>query len=120
MVLHLFRWSFIGRGVILEEEDLAILSDLLKPAAIHWQTIGLALGFLNYELTTIEHNPSLFRIGDTGYFREMLSLWLRWAPPNHSWPTLETLAVALRSSGDEHLAANLLPEFIKRLRKHKI
>ena len=110
----------LGRDVILKEEDLAILLDLLKPAATQWQTIGLALGLPNYELNTIQHTPLLIPEGPTGYFREMLSQWLRWAPPNHSWPTLQTLAVVLQSSGDQHLAASLLPEFIKRLRKHKV
>ena len=56
--------------------------------------------------------------GATGYLREMLNQWLNWAPPNHPWPTVEVLAVALRNSGDEHLAAYLLPEFMERLRNH--
>ena len=49
----------------------------------------------------------LIQEGTTGYLREMLSQWLKWAPPNHPSPTLETLAVALQKSGDESLAANL-------------
>ena len=88
--------------------------DLLKPATPHWKTIGLALGFLDHELNIIEHKhvPE----GVTGYFREMLSQWLKWAPSNHSWPTLEALQPALQKSGHEGLAVNLIPEFIKRLR----
>ena len=78
------------------------------------------MGFLNYEITTIERKPLLIPEGDTGYFREMMSQWLKWAPPNHSWPTLEALVGALQSSEDESLGANLLPKFIERLRKHKL
>ena len=76
----------------------------------------MALGFLNHKLTTIEGKPLLIPEGATGYFREMLSQWLRWAPPNHSWPTLEALQLALQRSGHENLAVSLIPEFIQRLR----
>ena len=41
--------------------------------------------------------------GDIAYFRVMMSQWLKWAPPNHSWPTIEALAIALRSSGHEDM-----------------
>ena len=106
----------LGRDVILKEEDLAILLDLLKPAATQWQTIGLALGFPNYELNTIQHTPLLIPQGLTGYFKEMMSQWLTWAPQNHPWPTLEALQLALQRSGHENLAVSLIPEFIQRLR----
>ena len=98
-------------------EDLATLLDILKPASGAWKGIGLALGFLDYQLNTIEHKPLLIPEGDTGFFKEMMSQWLRWALPNHSWPTLEALQLALQKSEHENLAVNLIPEFIQRLRR---
>lgn len=52
--------------------------------------------------------------GDIAYFRVMMSQWLKWAPPNHSWPTIEALAIALRSSGHEDLAFNLRQLFLQK------
>jgi len=52
--------------------------------------------------------------GVLGYFREMLIQWLKLAPPNHLWPTVKALALALRSSGHESLAVNLKPLFLQR------
>ena len=96
---------------MLTEQNLHILTEILKKAAPQWKTIGLALGFLNYELTTIEQKLSLIAEGPLGYFREMLSQWLKWAPPNHSSPTLENLAPALQTSGHENLAVTLGSNF---------
>ena len=101
----------------MKESDLSILLDLLKPVTPQWKTLGLSLGFLDNELTTIECKPLLITEGVNGYFREMLSQWLRWAPPNHPWPTLEALQPALQSTGHEGLAVNLIPELIQRLRQ---
>ena len=92
---------------MLAEQDLHLLTDILRPVAPQWKTVGLALGFLNYELTTIEQNPLLIPEGPPGYFRVILSQWLKWAPPNHSFPTLENLAPALQSCGHENLAVTL-------------
>ena len=86
----------------------------MRPAALQWQTIGGALGFLDYDLNIIQHSPMLIPEGPTGYFREMLSQWLKWAPPNHPWPTLEALETALRSSGHEDLALGLKSLFLKK------
>ena len=105
-------YATIGDGIILTEEDLSILLDSLKPATPHWKAVGLTLGFLDHELTIIERTPLLIPEGLTGYFREMLSQWLRWAPPNHSWPTLEALRPALQSCGQEGLAVQLMPLFL--------
>ena len=52
--------------------------------------------------------------GVLGYFREMLIHWLKLAPPNHLWPTVKALALALRSSGHESLAVNFKPLFLQR------
>ena len=98
----------------LTEEDLAILLGTLKPATPHWKTVGLALGFLDHVLTTIECTPLLIPEGSTGYFREMLSQWLRWAPPTHSWPTLKALELALQKSGHERLAVKLRQKFLQK------
>ena len=72
--------------------------------------MGLALGFLNHELTTIESKPLLVSEGTTGYLRELLSQWLKWAPPNHRSPTIKSLGDALQSSGHESLAVDLMTQ----------
>ena len=99
---------------MLTAEDLHTLTVILKPAAPQWKTIGLALGFLDHELTIIEQKPLLIQEGPTGYFREMLSQWLKWAPPNHSSPTLKNLTPAVRGSGHEDLAVKLGSEYFQR------
>ena len=90
---------------MLADRDLYTLTEILKPAAPQWRNIGGTLGILDSDLTIIQHKPVLIQEGITGYLREMLSQWLKWAPPNHPLPTLEALAVALQSSGHESLAA---------------
>ena len=113
-ILNCTLWILLDGGIILREKHLVILLDTLKPATPHWKTVGLALGFLDYELTTIERTPLLIAEGLNGYFREMLSQWLKWAPPNHSLPTLEALALALQSCGHERLAVHLRPIFLQK------
>ena len=49
--------------------------------------------------------------GDPGYIRDMLNQWLKWAPPNHEWPTISALATALRNCEEENLAAKLRANF---------
>lgn len=107
----MFFLDLSGRVVTLRPGDLDILQRLLKPATPHWNEVGLSLGFHNYELTTIQSMPLLIPTAPTGYFSEMLNQWLNWAPPNHPFPTIEALVVALQNSGDEHLA-----EFMERLK----
>jgi len=41
----------------------------------------------------------------------MLNQWLKWAPPNHEWPTVTALATALQSCQQEDLAVNLRAKF---------
>ena len=82
----------LGGGITLTAQDLFILTEILRPVTPQWKTVGLALGFLDYELATIEQMPLE---GPPGYFREMLSQWLKWAPPNHSLPTLESVGSKL-------------------------
>ena len=102
----------IGGDIILREENLAILLETLEPATPQWKAVGLALGFLDHELTIIECKPLLIAEGLTGYFREMLSQWLKWAPPNHSQPSLKALKPALQKSGHEELAVKLRQNFL--------
>ena len=110
----LLSWYIVGGGITLTGQDLYILTEILRPATPQWKMVGLALGFLDYELATIEHKLLLIPEGPPGYFREMLSQWLKWAPPKHSSPTLESLAPALQSSGHEDLAAKLRMSFLQR------
>ena len=91
----------------LTEQDLFCLIDILKPVAPKWKEIGGKLNIKNSDLNIIEHKLTLIVEGVTGYFREMLSMWLKWAPPNHSWPTIHNLIYAVRSSGHEDLAVKL-------------
>ena len=105
--------SILG-DVILTEGDLHILSEILKPAAPQWQTLGGALGILEYDLDIIQHKPMLIVEGSLGYLREALSLWLKWAPPNHHWPTVEALTLAVQSTGQEGLAFNLKTLFLQK------
>ena len=91
----------------LTEDDLFPLNDMLRPAAPKWKEIGGALGIAHSDLTIIENHPMLISEGVTGYLREMLSTWLKWAPPNHPWPTIQDLVDAVRRSGHEDLAVKL-------------
>ena len=93
-------------------KDLHTLTSILKAAAPQWKTIGGALGFENYNLTIIQRRPLLIPEGVTGYFREMLSQWLKWAPPNNDWPTITALEGAVRDSGHESLAYNFREQFL--------
>jgi len=101
-----------GDKLVLSEQDLGILLDLLRSASPQWRFIGAALGFLNSTLKIIQSNPLLIPEGPLGYFQEMLSQWLKWAPPNHSLPTLEALVSALRDTGEERLAYDLWKSFM--------
>jgi len=41
----------------------------------------------------------------------MLNQWLKWALPNHDWPTVTALPTALQSCQQENLAVNLRAKF---------
>jgi len=84
-----------GEG-ILGEGDLPNLLDLLRRAIPHWRNVGVYLGFHSSELDIISRMPLLIPEGPPGFFREMLSQWLKWAPPKHPAPTVLNLASALR------------------------
>ena len=95
----------------LTEQDLFVLLQILKPATPKWKTLGMALGFLYDQLTVIERKPMLIPEGDSGYVRDMLNQWLKWAPPNHEQPTVTALVTALQKCQEENLAAKLRAEF---------
>ena len=84
-------WHFC---IFLDPEDLAFLMNHLKPIASHWRALGLQLGMLYGELSTIEATPLLISGGPVAFLREVLSKWLDRAPP---FPTLSMLCGALRS-----------------------
>ena len=105
--------SILG-DVILAERDLHILSEILRPAAPQWREIGGALGILESDLDIIQRRPLLIVEGPPGYLREALKQWLKWAPPNHRWPTIEALALAVQSTGQEGLAFNLKLLFLQK------
>ena len=89
----------------------------MKAAAAEWKVIGDALGFLDSDLSIIQRNPILIQEGPMGYFREMLSQWLKWAPPYHSWPTIEALEAALQGIGQENVAFQLRPLLLQKKAK---
>jgi len=105
-------------GVILTEQDLYGLTHTLRVAAPKWRAIGGTLGIRDSDLSIIQHNLGLVPEGPTGYFREMLTQWLKWAPPNHPSPTVEVLALALQRNGYEALAANFRSLFPQKEGKH--
>ena len=102
-----------GSPVTLTEKDLYQLTDTLRAAAPQWRVIGGTLGILDSDLTIIQHTPLLVQEGPPAYFREMLTQWLKWAPPNHPVPTVQTLALALQKNGHETLAADLRSLFLQ-------
>ena len=65
------------------------------------------------ELKVIENTPTIAVGGPEACFTEMLSRWLKWAPPNHEFPSGHALAEALRSPlvKEEELAYNLEQHF---------
>ena len=91
----------------LDTEDLATLLELTRNAARQWVDIGLSLHFDKSELDEIQSHPLLIVEGVPGFFREMISRWLKRAPPNHGFPTIDDLVSALQSAGEENVAYNL-------------
>jgi len=45
------------------------------------------------ELEIIRKHPQWLTAGVKGYFREILVMWLKQAPPNHQLPCLESLVI---------------------------
>ena len=91
----------------LSRKDHQWLSEAVSEAAANWRDIGKALEFSHDQLKTIANAKSLNT--DEHYMDELLSRWLKWAPPNHpKLPCVEDLATALRAVGEERTAYNLM------------
>ena len=82
---------------VLSIWDLHGLLTLLAHAATKWRFIGLALCFSDPHLDIIAHKLTNVVGGPLECFRDMLSQWLRWGPPDHDQPTVNALATALRA-----------------------
>ena len=90
----------------LSEEDHSWLFQKIKKVSVKWRDVGVALGFSFDKLEPIANKGSLNT--DEHYMQELLSRWLKWAPPNHPLPCLEDLATALRSVEEERTAYDLM------------
>jgi len=97
----------------LSTQDLGILLVVCRSATPRWRAIGIHLGIEVAELDIIRSNPQLIVEGVEGYFQEMLTMWLKRAPPKHQLPCLESLAYALRNIGEERLAMELPESFLQ-------
>ena len=63
------------------DRDHSMISKILDPYAGRWRDIGQALGFTKNELNNIQANPMLMlQIPPKSWLKEMLSMWLQWAP----------------------------------------
>ena len=90
----------------LSRKDHQGLCEAVSEAAANWRALGRELGFTHDELTEVIRCSGLH--GDKDYMDELLSRWLRWAPPKHPLPCVEDLATALRSVGEERTAYDLM------------
>ena len=98
---------------VLSEHNLHRLLRFVESAAPKWRKIGLALGFSMAVLDTIAAKPENVSQGAIACFTDLLSRWLKWAPPNHDLPTVKALAEALREGtvGEERVAYDLVQGF---------
>ena len=64
------------------------------------------LGFTHDESEGIVRHPGLHGVKD--YMDELLSRWLKRAPPKHPLPCVEDLATALRSVEEDRTAYDLM------------
>ena len=90
---------------ILNESDHRKIFDATQTASDKWKAIGWRLDFSEDQLDAIVHEPG--RHGEEDYYRAMLRKWLDWAPPDHSYPSLQSLTSALCAVGKEKQAADL-------------
>ena len=77
----------------------------MSKAVANRRALGRELGFTHTELTEVTRRLGLH--GDKDYIDEMLSRWLKRAPPNHPLPCVEDLATALCSVGEERTAYDI-------------
>ena len=92
----------------LSIKDHQRLCKAVSEAAAKWRALGRKLGFTHDELGDVTRCPGLKE--DKDYMDELLSRWLKWAPPNHLFPCVEGLATALRSKsvGEERTAYDMM------------
>ena len=92
----------------LSRQDHQRLCEAVSEAAAKWRALGRKLGFTHDELGDVTRCPGLNE--DKDYMDELLSRWLKWAPPNHPLPCVEDLATALysKSVGEERTAYDLM------------
>ena len=92
----------------LSEEDHGWLFQKIRKVSAKWRDVGEAktLGFSHEQLKAIANVKSLNT--DEHYMQELLSRWLKWAPPNHPLPCVEDLATALCSVGEDRAAYDLM------------
>ena len=70
-----------GETRLYDNNHTSIYNKLVDQAT-QWRTIGIHLGFKEYELDNIQSDPKLFiePSPTNSYLRVMLSKWLQWAP----------------------------------------
>ena len=74
-------------------EDHQWLRTKISKAAVKWRALGRELGFTHDELGAVVALPGLHEVKD--YMDELLSRWLKRAPPKHVWKTLPPHCVQL-------------------------
>ena len=92
----------------LSRKDHQWLCEAVSEAAAMWRDVGEALKFSYDQLEAIADKRSLRT--DEHFLQELLSRWLKQAPPNHPLPCVEDLATALRSVGEDRTAYDLMME----------
>ena len=90
---------------ILNESDHRKVFDATHSASDKWKAIGWRLGFSEDQLVAIVREPG--QHGEEDCYRAMLRKWLDWAPPDHSYPSLQSLISTLCAVGKERQAADL-------------
>ena len=90
----------------LSEEDHRWLFQSVRKVSAKWRDVGETLEFSHDQLKAITNEKSLNT--DEHYMQELLSRWLKRAPPNHPLPCVEHLATALRSVGEDRTAYDLM------------
>lgn len=108
LCLHLhFQFLGVDNGnpVILQSSDLSKVFEKTKSACKKWKAIGRWLGFKKDELSSMVHADGNTRRED--FYETMLSLWLDWAPPYHSFPTVQQLSQALYEVNNKKQAFDL-------------
>lgn len=96
----------------LDSRHYGILFEQLDSSAIHWEKIGMALGFLCNEIHTIRSVPMNVIVGPRGCLSEIVSRWLCWAPGDSrgskDFATLEALKEAVTKADLAFVADRLI------------